>query len=163
MIQYPFPSRFERARYPTSYLRSGILEDQVQQAVIAALTTRWRAKVTVIDSGDRRLRGRAARLLTARGVNPNMLMKGMGGTMERGVVDLAVTFPGGLAGWFETKRPAYCVVSPRTGKLIIERPAGEPTDEQLAFLLEQHRLGAVAGLLWSPHDLEALIPCAEAA
>lgn len=156
-VIYPFPSAFEPARYSPGYLRSGILEDQVQEACIARLVARWRARVTVIDVGDKRFRGRLIR----RGVDPRALM-GSGGD-ERGIVDLAVTFPGGLAGWMEVKRPALYVVSKRTGRLIQRRPAGAPTPEQLAFLLAQARLGAVAGVLWAPEDLDSLIPAAEAA
>lgn len=157
MIAYPFPHTFEPSRYAPAYLRSGILETQVQERCIARLVTRWRARVTVIDAGDKRFRGRLIR----RGVDPRALV-GSGGD-ERGIVDLAVTFPGGLAGWFEVKRPARYVVSPRTGRLIQRSEAGAPTPEQLTFLAAQARLGAVAGVLWSELDLDALIPAAEAA
>lgn len=157
-VELPFLSRWDRDRYAASYLRSGVLEAQVQDAVVAALTFRWKAKVTVIDSGDRRMRGRVARLLSIRGVNPNLAVKGIGGTMERGISDLAVTFPGGRAGWFEIKRPEHCTASKSTGKLLQRKPAGQPTPEQLAFLAEQYRLGAVVGVLWSPDDLNLCIP-----
>ncbi len=154
---YPFLHEFDRARYSPGYLRSGVLEAQVQDAVVAALSQRWRARVTVIDSGDRRLRGRMARMLSTRGVNPNLAVKGIGGTMERGILDLAVTFPGGRAGWFECKKPARYVVSPKTGRLIQRSEAGTPTPEQLAFLLAQYGLGAIVGVLWSPSDIETAI------
>ena len=120
---------------------------------VSALRTRWRARVTVIDVGERRMRGRLVRRL---GVSPRALL-GLGGANERGIVDLAVTFPGGRAGWFECKRPAQLAISPKTRRLVQVHAAGEPTAEQLAFLLEQARFGAVAGVLWSHKDLETLV------
>lgn len=159
MPEYPFVHAFDPARYSPAYLRSGLLEEQVQEACVLRLQTRWRARVTVIDVGERRMRGRLVRQF---GISGKELV-GLGGANERGIVDLAVTFPGGLAGWFECKSPAWFVVSKKTGRLIQKRPAGEPTPEQLAFLLAQARLGAVAGLLWAPEDLDALIPSAGAA
>jgi hypothetical protein len=152
-IEYPFLHAWDRARYSPGYLRSGVLEAQVQESVIAALTLRWKAKVTVIDSGDRRMRGRMVRL----GL-PTMALKGIGGSMERGISDLAVTFPGGRAGWFECKRPEHCIAAKGSGKLTQRKPAGAPSDEQLAFLLAQTSLGAVVGVLWSPDDLNLCIP-----
>lgn len=159
MIAYPFPHTFEPSRYAPAYLRSGILEAQVQERCVARLITRWHARVTVIDVGGRKLRGQLVRRF---GLTP-MALKAVGDPAARGIVDLAVTFPGGLAGWFEVKKPARYVVSKRTGRLIQRSEAGSPTPEQLAFLLAQHRLGAVAGVLWSELDLDALIPAAEAA
>jgi hypothetical protein len=159
VIVYPFPSTFAPARYSPSYLRSGVLEDQVQEACILRLQTRWKARVTVIDVGERRMRGRLAR----RFGHSSAMLRGIGGANERGIVDLAVTFPGGLAGWLEVKKPALYRTSPKTGRLIQRRPAGAPTPEQLAFLLAQHRLGAVAGVVWAPEDLDSLIPAAEVA
>lgn len=159
MPEYPFVHAFDPARYSPAYLRRGPLEAEVQGVCILRLQTRWRARVTVIDVGERRMRGRLVRQF---GLSPKALV-GLGGANERGIVDLAVTFPGGLAGWFECKSPAWYVTSRKTGRLIQRRAAGEPTDEQLAFLLAQARLGAVAGLLWAAEDLDALIPAAGAA
>jgi hypothetical protein len=156
-VEYPFPVEFVRERYPADYLRQGLLEERVQAACVAYLRARWRAEVVVVDVGDARLRGRAARLLSAAGGNPRLLA-GRGGEMNRGIVDLAVTFPGGRAGWFEVKKPAWLQASPKTGRLVQRRPAGEPTPEQLAFLVRQGRAGAVVGVLWHPRDLDALVP-----
>jgi hypothetical protein len=155
--EFPFLWQWDRDRYTPGYLRSGVLEAQVQEAVIAALTFRWKAKVTVIDSGDRRMRGRMARIVAARGLNPNDVVRGWGGSQERGVVDLAVTFPGGRAGWFECKKPEHCALS-ATGRLTQRKPPGQPKPEQLAFLLAQASLGAVVGVVWSPDDLNLCIP-----
>jgi hypothetical protein len=156
-----FPCRFDPARYDPTYLQLGLLEAAVQAATVQRLWARWKAKVTVIDSGDGRLRGRAAQLLAWAGGDPAAL-KGHRTTMERGVGDLAVTFPhlGGRAGWFELKRPARYSRS-KTGRMVIAARAGEPTDEQVAFLLAQQRAGAIVGVLWRDLDLEELVRAAE--
>ena len=107
---YPFLHRWNPTRYPERYLRLGLDEAAVQLVCVPYLQARWRAEVTVIDAGDRRLRGRAAALLRQSGGDPRSLT-GRGGTMDRGVVDLAVTFANGVAGWFELKRPAHLVLS----------------------------------------------------
>ncbi len=154
-MTYSFPHVFEPARYPPAYLRAGWTEAQVQAVCVDLLRRRWRAEVTEIDVGDRRMRGRLVRL----GLSP-MALKGLGGSNERGIVDLAVTFPGGRAGWFEVKRPARYVPSRKTGKLILDATAGAPTDEQLAFLARQHRAGAVVGVLWAQTDIDAIVRAA---
>lgn len=110
----------------------------------------------MIDVGDRRLRGRAAMLVRAAGGDPRHLT-GAGGQMTRGIVDLAVTFRGGRAGWFEVKKPALYAPSKSTGRLVQRREAGTPTPEQLAFLDEQYRQGACVGVLWSERDLDAVV------
>lgn len=157
--EYPFLHRWDATRYPESYLRKGLPEDEVQDLVIGYLRCRFLAEVTVIDSGDRRLRGRAAKLLQEAGGDPHDLV-GRGGTMERGVVDLAVTFRNGRAGWFEVKRPEYLVPSEKTERLVQGHPAGEPTVEQLDFLERQHRKNAIVGVLWGTVDVDAVVPAA---
>jgi hypothetical protein len=152
-IEYPFLHEWDRSRYSPGYLRSGPSEEDVQAAIVHALRLRWRAVVTEIDVGDKRLRGRLGRLGLDRRV-----ISAAGGGNKRGVVDLAVTFPGGRAGWFEVKKPEFCVVSKSTGQLIRERAPGELSDEQLEFLLAQSRVGAVVGGLWAVEDLFACIP-----
>lgn len=153
---------FDVSRYPETYLRTGILEAAVQATCVAYLKARWRAEVTVIDVGDAHLRGRAAGLLAAAGGNPRLL-KGRPGQMARGIVDLAVTFPGGRAGWFEVKRPAHMFPSLKTGRLVQKAAAGAPTDEQLAFLARQERAGAVVGVLWWAKDLDPILGALEVA
>ena len=153
---------FDVSRYPEAYLRHGISEALVQVACVAYLKARWRAEVTVIDVGDAHLRGRAARLIAAAGGNPRQMF-GQPGQMAPGIVDLAVTFPGGRAGWFEVKRPAHLISSPKTGRLIQKAAAGAPTPEQLAFLKRQERAGAVVGVLWWAKDLDAILGAVEAA
>jgi len=45
-------------------------------------------------------------------------------------------------GFFEQKRPATYKTSEKTGKRIINTPAGKPTESQLMFLEEIRKLGA---------------------
>lgn len=151
--EYPFLWRYERARYSPAYLRSGPSEEEVQAAIVEALRFRWRAVVTELDVGDKRLRGRLGRL----GLDRRIVSMAGGGN-RKGIVDLAVTFPGGRAGWFEVKKPEFCVVSKSSGLLVQRRPAGEASDEQLTFLLAQAEAGAVVGTLWAVEDLFACIP-----
>jgi hypothetical protein len=154
--EYPFLHRWDPARYAPTYLRQGILEVHVQAAIVAYLRTRWRAEVSVIDVGSAKLRGQASRLLAYAGGDPRFL-KGRGDASTRGIVDLAVTFRGGRAGWFEVKRPAHLVTSKATGRLVQKHPAGAPTEAQLTFLGRQHNHGALVGVLWAPKDLDSIV------
>jgi hypothetical protein len=158
-----FPHAWDPARYPPEYLKLGPSEEQVVRATVDYLVAKWRAVVTVIDAGDRRLRGRAAHAIRAAGGDP-LVLKGRGTTMDSGIADLHVTFPhlGGRAGWFELKKPALLAPSPKTGRLVIRHPAGAPTDEQLRFLRRQERAGALVGVIWWHHDLDAIVPAAVA-
>lgn len=158
----PFLHEWDADRYPVPYLRRGLLEKDVVEACVALLQSRWRAQVTVIDSGDARGRGRAARVIAGLGGNPG-LIRGSASQMEPGISDLAVTFQGGRAGWFEIKRPAWLEVSPSTGRLRQRREPGRPTEEQLLFLERQRRAGAIVGVGWSPIDLQVAIEAAVAA
>jgi hypothetical protein len=151
--EYPFLWQWDRSRYSEAYLRSGPSEEEVQEAAVQALRARWRAVVSEIDVGDKRLRGRLGRL----GLDRRTISMAGGGN-KGGIVDLAVTFPGGRAGWIEMKRPEFCVVSKATGLLVQSRKPGEPSDEQLEFLLAQASVGAVVGVAWSVQDLFAIIP-----
>lgn len=45
-------------------------------------------------------------------------------------------------GFFEQKRPATYKTSEKTGKRIINTPAGKPTESQEAFLADVRKLGA---------------------
>lgn len=152
-LEYPFLHRWDRARYSPGYLRSGPSEQEVQDAIVQALRLRWRAVVTEIDVGDKRLRGRLGRL----GLDRRIVSMAAGGN-RKGVVDLAVTFPGGRAGWFEVKKPELCGVSKSSGLLVQKREPGTPTDEQLQFLLAQASACAVVGVLWGVEDLFSCIP-----
>lgn len=154
--RYPFLCEWDPSRYPARYLRLGLAERDVVEACVVMLQARYRAVVTVIDSGDARGRGRAARIIAAAGGDPRLL-RGSAGQMEAGIADLAVTFPGGRAGWWELKRPAWLAPSGSTGRLVQRRPPGRPTPEQLAFLERQRRVGAVVGVAWADLDIRTAI------
>lgn len=157
MRDLPFVHEFVASRYPPGYLRSGISEAQVQDAAIAALRAR-KALVYPVDAGAKVLRGRAVGALRARGVrNPEAMLAGRTGAGVAGLADLIGVLPGGRALFVEVKAPAWLAPSPKTGRLIQKRAAGEPTDAQLSFLEEAWYRGAVAGVVWSALDLDALV------
>lgn len=154
---YPFLHRWDPSRYPPGYLRLGLSERLVQQSVIRYLEAKWRALVTVIDAGDRRLRGQAAAVIRRAGADPRSICRRQTGT-SAGVVDLAVTFRDGRAGWFEVKRPAKIISSPKTGRQVQASTPGCPTDSQLRFLSRQSDAGALVGVVWWAGDLDSIIP-----
>lgn len=159
---FPFLHEWDASRYPVGYLRRGLLEKDVVEACVATLQRRWRAQVTIIDSGDARGRGRAARVIAGLGGNPG-LIRGSASQMEPGIADLAVTFQGGRAGWFELKKPAWLAPSKATCRLVQRRPAGQPTQEQLLFLERQRRAGAIVSVAWSELDIQVAVEVAVAA
>lgn len=156
---FPFLHEWDASRYSDAYLRRGLLEKDVVELCVVMLQRRWRAQVTIIDSGDARGRGRAARVIAGLGGNPGMI-RGSASQMEKGIADLAVTFQGDRAGWFELKRPAWAVGSPALGRPRQRRAAGQPTLEQLLFLERQRRAGAIVGVAWSELDIQVAVEAA---
>ena len=162
MALFPFIHQWDPARYAPAYLRRGLDERDVVELCVGLLQRSYRAEVTVIDSGDARGRGRAARIIAAVGGDPRLL-RGSAGQMEAGIADLAVTFPGGRAGWWELKRPAWLGPSRATGRWVQRRPAGQPTEAQLLFLERQRRAGAIVGVAWGFQDIQAAVEAQGAA
>lgn len=148
---------FDPSRYPEVWLRSGLDEARVQALLLAHLRARgcW---CWTVDVGARALQGRAAGALRRAGVRrPEGLLRGRAPGGEAGLPDIHGIAPGGVPLYVEVKRPAHLVVSPKTGRLIQARPAGEPTPQQLAFLAKARSLGALAGVAWGPQDLNAIL------
>jgi hypothetical protein len=159
---YPFLHQWDAARYPAAYLRRALVERDVVDACVLMLRRVYRAEVTIIDAGYARGRGRAARIIASVGGDPRLL-RGSASQMEAGIADLAVTFPGGRAGWWEMKRPAWLAPSKATGRLVQRRAPGQPTQEQLLFLERQRRAGAIVGVAWGETDIRAAIQAQGAA
>lgn len=152
---------FDRTRYPEAYLRRGYSEANVQLVVLARLR-QLRCWPHVVDAGADKLRRQAAGALRRQGVKGAAIVGRTG--MEPGIVDIVGTAPGGRALFVEVKRPVWLMPSATTGVLIQARAAGEPTDAQIAFLLEAERRGAVAGVAWAASDVdEILAACRRAA
>lgn len=139
---------FDASRYPAQYLRAGHLEAVVQRLVIARLR-QLGCRAFVVDSGAARLRGRAARA--------GVFLGGAATGMNRGIPDVHATAPGGRAVYVEVKAPAWLVPSKATGRLIQKRAAGEPSPEQVQFIVEHLRAGAAAGFAWGPDDVDAIL------
>lgn len=75
-----------------------------------------------------------------------------------GVSDLVVVLRGknGLkVGFFEQKRAATYKVSEKTGKRIINTPAGKTTESQEAFLKEVRDLGAYGAVSFTLEEFKA--------
>lgn len=145
---------FDPSRYPQAYLRAGYREATVQRLVLVRLR-QLGYRPFVVDSGAARLRGRAARA--------GVFLGGASTGMARGIADVHGTGPGGRAVYVEVKAPAWLAPSPKTGRLIQRRAAGEPTPEQIRFLEEHLRAGAVAGVAWGPQDVDTILAAGSAA
>lgn len=145
---------WDRSRYPQAWLLAGWPEAKVQIAALAALVQLgvW---VHAVDAGNRNLAGRARAALGRAGINPAVALAGRSSTAA-GFPDLAGIAPDGSPLFIEMKRPEHLVVSLRTGKLIQEHAAGEPTDDQVEFLTQAFRRGARAGVAWSVQDALAI-------
>ncbi len=139
---------FDRSRYPEAYLRLGFLEARVQLLVLARLR-QLGCRAFVVDSGAARLRGRAARA--------GLFLGGTATGMEPGISDVHATAPGGRAVYVEVKAPAWLVPSKATGRLVQRRAAGEPTEEQIAFIERHLRAGAAAGFAWAASDVDGIL------
>jgi hypothetical protein len=88
---------------------------------------------------------------------PEALLRGRAPGGEPGLPDIHGIAPGGRPLYVEVKRPAHLVPSPKTGRLIVRRAAGEPTPQQLAFLAKARSLGALAGVAWGVPDLVGIL------
>jgi len=147
---YPFPWQFDPKRYRAHYLMSSLPEARVQ-ADIVELLTRYRVDVMAIDAGGRRQRGRMMAAAAASGVDLGGIQHvKTGSAITKGFSDLEATLaPLGRALYIEVKAPAWI-----DGESKITRKAGEPSQEQLDFLLEKYRRGALVLVAWASADVE---------
>jgi hypothetical protein len=147
---YPFPCEFRRKNYSDLYLMSHVTESRVQADIISLLKN-YRIDAVPIDAGGRRARGRMIGAAKNAGINIGELANvKTGSAIPSGFADLEATLaPSGRALYIECKAPAWC-----SATLAILRPAGVPSKEQLEFLLEKHRRGAVVLVAWSTRDVE---------
>lgn len=160
-LDYPFLHRFDHARYRRAYLFGCVDEARVQKDISEALrdlliSPDW------VDSGAKALRGKLwgslMRLLGSMGVTgpraesmARPVLNSLGGVTaaDKGRPDLSgVLAPNGRAWFIEVKAPAH--LDPTSGNVL--ESAGKPSPEQLAFLLEKHRAGAIVGVAWSVED-----------
>jgi hypothetical protein len=150
MKDYPFPWKFEGYRYDDLYLMQQVTEAQVQKEIIDLLAL-YRVDAVAIDAGGRRQRGRMMGAAKAAGINLGGVQNvKTGAAIPAGFSDLEATFaPAGRACYIEVKAPAWI----DTEKRVIRR-AGQPSAEQLEFLLSKHQRGAAVLVAWSSKDVE---------
>jgi hypothetical protein len=147
---YPFPWKFEGYRYSDLYLMRQVTEAQVQSDILALMTA-YDVDVVPIDAGGRRQRGRMMAAAKSAGIELAGIQNvKTGAAIPSGFSDLEATLaPAGRSLYIEVKAPAWLDAN----KKIIRR-AGQPSQEQLEFLLEKHRRGAVVLVAWSSKDVE---------
>lgn len=145
---WPFPFLFERKKYREAYLVSQVTEAQVQKDIIEFLQL-FKVDVVPIDAGGRRQRGRMIASAKSKGIHVAGNMN-LGAEIPRGFADLEGTLaPTGRSLYIEVKAPAWIG---HKNKII--RPAGKPSQEQLAFLYSKHLRGAVVLVAWSVGNVQ---------
>lgn len=163
---FPFPYRFDPARYPRALLFGGLDEARIQADIAEALRL-LRITPDWVDSGAKAMRGKAwgalMRLLGSLGIHgpkaeamARPVLNSLGGVSaaDKGRSDLSgVLAPNGRAWFIEVKAPPQ--LDPATGNIL--KPAGKPSPEQIAYLLEKHQQGAIVGVAWSVDDALAIL------
>lgn len=148
--EFPFPWKFDGSRYGDVYLMSQITEATVQSDILGLLAL-YDVDAVPIDAGGRRQRGRMMGAAKKAGVD----LAGISNvktwySIPAGFADLEGTLaPDGRSLYIEVKAPAWM----DTNKKIIRR-AGQPSVEQLDFLLSKHQRGACVLVAWSSKDVE---------
>lgn len=150
---YGFPWKFEGYRYSDHYLMSRITEAQVQNDILS-LMAMFDVDAVPIDAGGRRQRGRMLAAAKSQGIALGPVVNAKtSGAIPAGFADLAATLaPSGRSLYVEVKAPAWI----DTNRKIIRR-AGAPTTEQLEFLAEKQRRGALVLVAWSSKDVEEFL------
>lgn len=150
---YPFPHEFVAARYSEHYLISCITETRVQADIVELLRS-YRVDVVAIDAGGRRQRGRMMAAAKAAGVSLAGVQNAKtGAAIPKGFADLEATLaPLGRALYIEVKAPSWMDLGKR-----ITRKAGEPSLEQLDFLMAKYQRGAIVLVAWSAQDIESYL------
>lgn len=152
---YPFLHTWDRSRYDHQWLLMCPTEDNVQKQLLTALAFRGIFAFPV-DSGDKNLRGRAYGAMKRAGREDLIGHLHGRSASYMGVSDIIGTMPNGRSLYIEAKAPEWLTYGKRKD-LVQKRPAGRPTEEQLAFLLDAHEHKAIVGVAWSPKDLEIIL------
>jgi hypothetical protein len=85
------------------------------------------------------------------------MLVGMATGMTPGIVDVHGITAEGRPLHIEVKAPEWLAPSPTTGRLVQVRAAGEPTLEQVAFVLAARKHGSAAGFAWGPIDVDCIL------
>jgi hypothetical protein len=152
---YPFPSTWDTSRYTRSFIMGGQTEDEVQLDIVEQLGALG-LELWHTDAGGKRARGQVQRLLR-RGGHSDLAKQAAaikGATcLPSGFSDLhGVLAPLGRSVYLEVKRPG---LFDQVGKCL--RKPEEPRQDQLDFLLNMHRAGAVVGVVWSASDAISIL------
>src|SRR6266404_7921605 len=147
---YPFPWKFEGYRYGDLYLMQQVTEEQVQKQILELLAL-YEVDAIPIDAGGRRQRGRMMGAAKKAGVDLAAISTVKTWySIPAGFSDLEATLaPEGRSLYIEVKAPAWI----NADKKVIRR-AGQPSTEQLDFLLSKHQRGACVLVAWSSKDVE---------
>ena len=150
---YPFPWRFDGTKYSDLYLMQQTTEAQVQEDILSLLRL-YEVDAVPIDAGGRRQRGRMMGAAKKAGVDlANISTVKTWYSIPAGYSDLEATLaPDGRSLYIEVKSPAWI-----DDKKKIIRRAGQPTVEQLDFLLSKHRRGACVLVAWASKDVELYV------
>jgi hypothetical protein len=133
---------------------SRVTEAQVQKAILDLLAL-YKVDAISIDAGGRRQRGRMMGAAKKAGID----LAGISNvktwySIPAGFADIEGTLaPDGRSLYIEVKAPEWLGSegNRRAGKII--RRAGEPSPDQLDFLLSKHLRGAVVLVAWSPLEV----------
>jgi hypothetical protein len=147
---WPFSWKFEGYKYSDLYLMSQITEAQVQEDILSVLAL-YDVDAVPIDAGGRRQRGRMMGAAKKSGIDLAAISNAKTWySIPAGFSDLEATLaPAGRSLYVEVKAPAWL-----DGKKKVIRRAGQPSKEQLEFLLSKHQRGACVLVAWSSQDVE---------
>ena len=151
-LSYPFPHEFDAGKYSAHYLLSHVPENKVQASILDLL---WKYKVDAIaiDAGCKRERRTMISRALQLGFDRRSFDGSIGSELPAGHSDLAATLaPEGRSLYIEVKAPAWI---DERGKVV--RSAGQPTQEQLDFLLSKFNRGAIAMVAYSMDDVASYL------
>ncbi len=150
---YPFPWKFDGARYSELYLMQRVTESRVQIDILELLHA-YDVDAVPIDAGGRRQRGRMMGAAKAAGIDlAGVQNVKTGRAIPAGFADVEATLaPAGRSVYIEVKAPAWL-----DGNRKVIRAAGRPSKEQLEFLFEKQRRGALVMVAWSAKDVEEYV------
>lgn len=147
--ELPFPHHFVRGNYTNFYLMHPISEADVVNDILHLLRG-YKVDAAVIDAGGRRARGQMTAAARAAGLQiGNLSRLATGGGIPKGYADIEATLaPDGRSLFIEAKQPMRLDAC---GKIISH--GGAPSTEQLEFLHEKHRRGALVMVAWSADEV----------
>lgn len=152
--------KFDPVRYSVAYLMAGLDEAEVQAQIVHGLRSAG-FMVFPQDAGLKALRGKLMGLLMRHGIVRHIaasICKALFSDLPEGWPDLIGTDRHGHMFMIEVKAPATYGPSDFTpGKMIITKPAGTPSKEQVEFLRNMELFGVSVGIAWSLSDAMQIV------